>query len=76
VQQAGFRGAALFGTKLHVFWRDPVRDRASACRALEESGVRVMSVSERPLSLEDVFIYHVMELEQAEQPAGRHVVTA
>jgi ABC-2 type transport system ATP-binding protein len=76
VQQAGFRGAALFGTKLHIFCRDPVRDRACACRALEESGVRVMSVSERPLSLEDVFVYRVMELEQAEQPAGRRVVAA
>jgi ABC-2 type transport system ATP-binding protein len=76
VKQAGFRGAALFGTKLHVFCRDPVRDRACACRALEESGVRVMSVSERPLSLEDVFVYHVMALEQAEQPPGRQVVAA
>lgn len=76
VQQAGFHGAALFGTKLHFFCRDPVRDKACACRALEESGVRVMSVSERPLSLEDVFVYRVMALEQAEQSAGRHVVAA
>ncbi len=76
VQQAGFRGAALFGTKLHVFCRDPVRDKACACRALEESGVRVMSVNERSLSLEDVFVYHAMALEQAEQAAGRHVVAA
>jgi hypothetical protein len=35
-----------------------------------------MSVSERPLSLEDVFVYRVMALEQAEQSAGRHVVAA
>jgi ABC-2 type transport system ATP-binding protein len=76
LHQAGLRGAALFGTKLHVFCRDPVRDKASACRALEESGVRVMSVSERPLSLEDVFVYHVLALEQADQPARRHVVAA
>jgi ABC-2 type transport system ATP-binding protein len=76
VQQAGLRGAALFGTKLHVFCRDPVRDKACACRALEESGVRVMSVSERPLSLEDVFVYHVLALEQADQPARRHVVAS
>jgi ABC-2 type transport system ATP-binding protein len=73
VQRAGFRGAALFGTKLHVFFRDPVRDKAYACRVLEERGVRVMSVSERPLSLEDVFVYHVISLEQAEQPAGQEV---
>ncbi len=74
VQQAGFRGAALFGTKLHFFCRDPVRDKAQAYRALEESGLHVTSVSERPLSLEDVFVYHVMALERAEQAAGRQVV--
>jgi len=74
VQRAGLRGAALFGTKLHFFCQDPVRDKACACRALEESGLRVTSVSDRPLSLEDVFVYHVMALEQAEQPAGRRAV--
>ncbi|MGE0643292.1 MAG: ATP-binding cassette domain-containing protein [Nitrospira sp.] len=65
LQQAGFHGAALFGNKLHVFCRDPLRDKACACQALESSGVRVTSVNERPLSLEDVFVYRVMELEQA-----------
>ena len=65
LQQAGFHGAALFGTKLHFFCRDPLRDKASACQALEGSGVQVTSVNERPLSLEDVFVYRVMELEQA-----------
>jgi ABC-2 type transport system ATP-binding protein len=74
VQRAGFRGAALFGTKLHFFCLDPVRDKACACRALEGSGLRVTSVSDRPLSLEDVFVYHVMALEQAEPPAGRRAV--
>lgn len=69
VQQAGFQGAALFGTKLHFFCRDPLRDKACACQALESSGVRVTSVNERPLSLEDVFVYRVMALEQAEQSA-------
>jgi ABC-2 type transport system ATP-binding protein len=65
VQQAGFDGAALFGTKLHFFCRDPVRDKACACQALEDNGVRVTAIAERPLSLEDVFVYRVMALEQA-----------
>jgi len=73
LQQAGFHGAALFGTKLHIFCRDPVRDKACACRALEESGLHVTSVSERPLSLEDVFVYRVMSLEQAERVPGQEV---
>ncbi len=67
--QAGFHGTALFGTKLHVFCRDPLRDKARACAGLEARGVRVISVNERPLSLEDVFVYRVMALEQAELPA-------
>jgi ABC-2 type transport system ATP-binding protein len=75
LHQAGFHGAALFGTKLHVFCRDPVRDKACACRALEESGVNIISVKERPLSLEDVFVYRVTSLEQATQPSG-HTVAA
>lgn len=75
LHQAGFHGAALFGTRLHVFCRDPARDKASACRALEESGVNIISVKERPLSLEDVFVYRVTSLEQAAQPSG-HTVAA
>lgn len=73
VQQAGFHGAALFGTKLHFFWRDPLRDIACAREALEGSGVRVASINERPLSLEDVFVYRVMALEQLEREATKGV---
>jgi ABC-2 type transport system ATP-binding protein len=73
VQQAGFHGAALFGTKLHFFCRDPVRDKACAREALEGSGVRVAAINERPLSLEDVFVYRVMALEQLEREATKGV---
>ena len=75
LHQAGFHGAALFGTRLHIFCRDPVRDKACACRALEESGVNVISVKERPLSLEDVFMYRVTALEQAAR-SSEHTVPA
>ena len=75
LQQAGFHGAALFGTRLHVFCRDPVRDKACACRALEESGVSIISVKERPLSLEDVFVYRITALERVAQ-WSEHAVPA
>ena len=73
LQRAGFHGAALFGTRLHFFCRDPVRDKECACHALEGSGVNVISVSERPLNLEDVFVYRVMALEQADKLARQEV---
>ena len=73
LRQAGFHNAALFGTKLHFFCRDPLRDKDCARQALEGSGVRVTSINERPLSLEDVFVYRVMALEQVDLPAKQEV---
>ncbi len=69
LQRAGFHGAALFGTRVHFFCRDPVRDPDCACQALAASGVTVLSVAPRPLSLEDVFVYKVIALEQQERRA-------
>lgn len=70
LQQAGFHGAALFGTRVHFFCRDPVLDADCACRALASTGVRVVSVARRPLSLEDVFVYKVVALERRARPVS------
>lgn len=70
LQRAGFTGVALYGTRIHLFCRDPIRDKDCACRALESSGVNIKSVALRPLSLEDVFVYKVMALEQQERQAA------
>ncbi|MCP9468951.1 MAG: ATP-binding cassette domain-containing protein [Nitrospira sp.] len=73
LQRAGFLGTALYGTKVHFFCRDLDRDKACARHTLEESGVSVLSVNERPLSLEDVFVYRIMVLERTEEPSGQTV---
>jgi len=65
LQRSGFHGAALFGTRVHFFSRDPVRDRECVSQVL--SGVTIKSVTVRPLSLEDVFVYKVMALEEQER---------
>jgi ABC-2 type transport system ATP-binding protein len=70
LRRAGFADAALYGTRIHLFCRDPVRDKDSACEALESSGVKVTSVTMRPLSLEDVFVYKVMALERQDRAAA------
>jgi ABC-2 type transport system ATP-binding protein len=74
LQRAGFQGAALFGTKIHVLCRDPVRDADCARAALASSGVTVTSVNVRPLSLEDVFVYRVLMLEEQERRVSPGVV--
>lgn len=68
---AGFSGAALYGAKIHVLSRNPLEDEERLREALASDGVRVKAVSERPLSLEDVFVHRVMTLEQQERAASR-----
>ena len=65
VGAAGFTGAALFGTKIHVLSQDPARDEAHLREVLARVGMTVMAVRPRMLSLEDVFVSRVMALEQA-----------
>jgi len=67
LKQAGFAGAALFGTKIHLLSIDLVQDEVLIRAALLTDGVHVQSVTARPLSLEDVFVHRVMALERQER---------
>ncbi|MBA5874171.1 MAG: ATP-binding cassette domain-containing protein [Nitrospira sp. CR1.2] len=68
---AGFSGAALFGTKIHVLSRNPSRDEARLREVLARVGFSVGAVRLRMLSLEDVFVSRVMALERAAQKEGQ-----
>lgn len=70
LQQAGFSGAALFGTRVHVFCRDLIQDQERARQAIESRGLTVHSIRARPLGLEDVFVYKMAALEEQERFAG------
>lgn len=71
--QSGFSGAALFGMKLHLLSRDPSQDEVRIHEVLSGGGVHINSISQRPLSLEDVFVHRVMALEQQEREATGRV---
>ena len=70
VTAAGFTGAALFGTKIHVLSRDFSRDETRLREGLARVGIAVAAVCPRLLSLEDVFVSRVMALEQAARKEG------
>ncbi len=70
LQRMGFAGAALFGTKIHLFSRQPERDEARVRDALSGGGVRLRRMAGRPLSLEDVFVQRVLALEGRDQPVA------
>jgi ABC-2 type transport system ATP-binding protein len=67
LQQAGFAGAALFGTKIHLLSLNLSQDEARLRAVLSTDGVQVQDVTARPLSLEDVFVYRVTALERQER---------
>jgi ABC-2 type transport system ATP-binding protein len=69
MRQAGFAGAALFGTRIHVLCRDPAREAERVAQALASGGTLIRSVKTRPLGLEDVFVYKVLALEKQATPA-------
>jgi ABC-2 type transport system ATP-binding protein len=71
VTGAGFSGAALFGTKIHLLSLDPPRDEARLRTVLLSDGVQVQAVSISPLSLEDVFVHRVMALERQDHTTAK-----
>jgi drug efflux transport system ATP-binding protein len=64
LKKAGFPGAALFGTNVHLLSLNPEQDKARIHEVCELSGVVYTGISQRPLSLEDVFVYRIVEQEQ------------
>lgn len=67
--RAGFAGLALHGRRVHLLSRAPASDRVRIAEVLGGDELGTVEVSSRPLSMEDVFIYRVTELERREAPA-------
>ncbi|MER3424593.1 MAG: multidrug ABC transporter ATP-binding protein, partial [Nitrospiraceae bacterium] len=57
----------LFGRAIHLLSGDPEQDERRIRAALAANGIAVLSVATHPLSLEDVFVYRIMKLEQKER---------
>jgi ABC-2 type transport system ATP-binding protein len=66
----GFKETALFGRRIHLFSRQPESDRQRIPTLLAAASVEVSSITPRPLSMEDVFVYRVTTLEQQEPSAA------
>jgi ABC-2 type transport system ATP-binding protein len=71
LRDAGFAHVALFGTRVHLLAPNPERDRARIGEILANAGLAPAAVRERPLTMEDVFVYRVSTLEDAARGQGR-----
>jgi ABC-2 type transport system ATP-binding protein len=59
----------LFGTLVHCLPADPAVDAATLQARLGEAGLPALGVAARPLSMEDVFVYRITDLEARERRA-------
>ena len=66
LRQAGLEATA-FGRTAHVFLREPERDLPALRARLEDDGVTLGRAEIKALTLEDVFVHRIGELERARQ---------
>lgn len=64
LEKQGFKGAALYGKKIHILARNQAETERQIRAILNEGGVNLTGAVTRPLSMEDVFVNRVLELEK------------
>jgi ABC-2 type transport system ATP-binding protein len=67
---AGLVGVSLDGRRVHLLSKASSNDEARIRRVLTRSGLPVLEIAIRPVSLEDVFVHRIRALEQAEGKAA------
>ncbi len=67
LEKSGFDGVALFSKRIHLLSKDPGAAEKTIRSVLGRGRIDVVDIAERPLSMEDVFVYRVLELEKGEK---------
>jgi ABC-2 type transport system ATP-binding protein len=65
LQQSGHREAALYGKRIHLLTRNVSEMHDQLAMLFQKEGIKLLSVGRKTLSMEDVFVYRVLSLEQA-----------
>ncbi len=60
LRRAGLSGAALFGSKIRLLTKEIETAENTVRRSLAAQDIRLLGMSIRPLSMEDVFVYRVL----------------
>lgn len=67
LEESEYKGAALFGRKIHLWAPDDEANRSRITALLADAGISVLGIQARTLSMEDVFVYRVLQQEQARE---------
>ncbi len=63
----GFASATLHGRAIHILSKRAKEDQGRIQAALEEAAIHLTAIVPRTLTLEDVFVYRVMAMEEAQR---------
>ncbi len=70
LEESDYKGAALFGRKIHLWAPDDESSRNRIQSLLAEAGIAVLGIRSRSLSMEDVFVYRVLQQEKAREQSA------
>ncbi len=65
LKEAGFETASLFGKRIHLLAHDLQATTEKIRGQLKQKGVRVEHIEQQPLTMENVFVHRVLQLERA-----------
>lgn len=68
LRSGGLEGATLHGRRIHIPSSNMRATKVRVEEALAGSGVKLLYLAERPLTMEDVFVYRVSALEEERTP--------
>jgi drug efflux transport system ATP-binding protein len=70
LRKSGFSSADLFGNRIHLLAPNPAEAEPKISAMLAAAGVHLTRITRQPLSMEDVFVYRVRELEKQQEASS------
>ncbi|SMP61601.1 ABC-2 type transport system ATP-binding protein [Neorhodopirellula lusitana] len=67
LESSGFDGVSLFGKRIHFLAPDLTEAESRVRKTLDSKNIQVLSVSEQPITMEDVFVNRVLALEKLDE---------
>ncbi len=63
LREAGFQGVSIHGRQIHLLAPDREAAEHRIRKVLAEKNIALIAVSQQPVTMEDVFVHHVMAME-------------
>jgi len=70
LQAAGHAGVSLFGKRVHLLAPDATAAADRIRAELRRAGIQLTNIQQRPISMENVFVYRILQLDKQREEAA------